>query len=85
MTVGIRLIYDTLDGKHIAYHSETVFKVQVGRIGRSYVTKHVIAGDLGRAVLWFNGYNVDHRHQKRLYCDTMNNPVLARVVGRVGE
>lgn len=68
----------TLDGKEIAYSSETEFLVQLGKGNQSYKTKHVVKGDLGRAVFFYNGYNIGNGYKKRLFAPSMNKPVLAR-------
>jgi hypothetical protein len=77
---GGTLHYDSLDGKLIAYHSETVFLIQVGRgVKGSYRTKYTIKGDIGEAVLYFNGINIGNGYKKRLLMPSCSrNPILAR-------
>jgi hypothetical protein len=68
-----------LDGKRIAYHSETVFLVQVGRYSKgSYTTRYSIVGNLGQAVMWYNGINIGRGYKKRIYVPSFNKPLLAR-------
>ncbi len=63
----IKLKEHTLDGKRIAYSSETEFLVQVGRGTKgSYKTKYRIVGDLARAVMYYNGINIGNGYKKRL-------------------
>jgi hypothetical protein len=77
----VRLITTYFNGKPIAYCSETEFLVQVGRIGRSYTRWTVFKGNLGAAVIHFNGLNVANGWQKRLLMPSTkrNKGVLARV------
>jgi len=77
---NIRIITQELDGKKIAYTNETEFLVQVGRYKGSYKTRHRFVGNLGQAVLWFNGINVGSGYKKRLLMPSCTHkPVLARV------
>jgi hypothetical protein len=63
----IKMLENELDGKKIAYHSETQFLVQVGRYAKgAYSTKYSIVGSLGKAVFWFNGINIGNGYKKRL-------------------
>lgn len=68
----------TLDGKHIAYHSDTEFLIQVGKNRGAYKTRYRIVGDIGQAVFWYKGINVGNGYKKRLYVPTFNKPLLAR-------
>ena len=74
----ITLKSNELDGRRIAYSSDTEFLVQIGRGRGSYRTKFVIHGDLPRAVLLFNAVNIGYGHKKRLVSWGMNRPILAR-------
>ena len=68
-----------LDGKRIAYSSETEFLVQVGRGPRgAYTTRYRFVGDLPRAVLHYRGINIGRGYKKRLLAPSMNKPLLAR-------
>lgn len=67
-----------LNGKHIAYTSETVFEVQIGRYKSAYKTKYSFVGNLGQAVYYFNCINIGRGYKKRLYCGSFNKPILAR-------
>lgn len=69
----------TLDGKPIAYGDTTVFLVQVGRYAKgAYRTRYSFTGNLGQAVLYFNGINIGRGYKKRLVMVGGNKPVLAR-------
>ena len=74
----MQLIESELNGKKIAYSSETVFLVQVRRGHQPYKTR-ISTNNLAQAVLWFNSINVGNGYIKRLYSQFMNKPVLARV------
>ena len=80
MTATIRLKTDSLDGKIIAYSSATEFLVQLGKGPKgSYSTRYRIVGDLGRAVLMFNGINIGNGYKKRLLMPSCSKrPLLAR-------
>ena len=62
-----------MDGKRIAYSSETEFYVQVGRYKSSFKTKYTIKGSLGRALFYFTCLNIGNGYKKRLL---MNDEVL---------
>lgn len=71
-----------LDDRSLAYTSETVFRVQVGRGRGAYRDKYRIVGDLAQAVLFYNGINCRAPYKARLYSDFMRpRPTLARKVG----
>jgi hypothetical protein len=63
-----------LDGKRIAYSSETLFYVQTGRYKSSFKTRYTIKGSLGRAAFYFTCLNVGNGYKKRLL---MNDETLA--------
>jgi hypothetical protein len=65
----------TLDGKRIAYSSETEFLVQVGRGKGAYSTRFRFRGNLGQAVFHFRCINIGNGYKKRLL---MNDQTLAR-------
>jgi len=69
-----------LDGKRIAYSSESHFHVQVGKGKGKYKTKYSFKGELGQACMYYLGVNVGNGYKKRLFCPEMNKPVLARVI-----
>jgi len=72
----IQLLESELNGKKIAYHSETQFLIQVGKGSKgSYTTKYEIAGDVNKAVFWYVGINIGNGYKKRL---VMAGKVLAR-------
>lgn len=68
----------TLDGKHIAYHNFTEFRVQVGRGKSTYKDRYLIIGNLGQAVMYFRGINIGNGYKKRLVCWEFKKPVIAR-------
>jgi len=74
----IKLKFSELDGKKIAYHSDTVFRVQIGKGKSGYKDRFRIQGNLTQAVLLYNGINIGNGYKKRLYSDFLNKPVLAR-------
>ena len=79
MTTDVRLLTGELNGKRIGYSSETVFLIQVGKGSKgSYKTKYSVKGNLGQAVLFYNGVNIGNGYKKRLLSPAMNKPVLAR-------
>lgn len=77
--MSVRLFNSTLDGKPIAWSSETVFLVQVGK-GRKgkYHTRYSFKGDLARACMFYRSLNIGNGYKKRLYAEGFNKPVLAR-------
>ncbi len=73
------IITQELNGKKIAYHSETTFYVQIGKGKKgSYKTSWSFTGNLARAVMYYNGLNIGNGYKKRLVCWDMNKPLLAR-------
>lgn len=74
----ITLIHNTLDGKKIAYSSETDFLVQIGKNKGSYKTKYSIKGSLGQALFWYHSINIGNGYKKRLVMPSSKKPVLAR-------
>lgn len=70
---------DYLDNKAIAYCSETVFLVQIGKGKSSYKTKWSFRGNLSQAVKWYNGLNIGYGYKKRLYMPSSKNPVLHKM------
>ncbi len=75
----IQLKYAELDGKKIAYSSETEFLIQVGRGKKgSYTTRFTVKGNLRQAVLLYNGINTGMGYKKRLLVPSFNKPLLAR-------
>lgn len=76
----IALLQACLDGHLIAFSSETEFKVQVASPKGKWRTRWAVKGNLGRAVLLFNGINIGYGWRKRLIAPSFNKPVLARQV-----
>jgi len=75
---NIKLLYATLDGKKIAYCSETTFLIQIGKGKSSYKTKYTINGNLGLALMYYEGINIGNGYKKRLLVPSFNKPLLAR-------
>jgi len=75
---NIKLITKELNGKKIAYSSETLFEVQLGKGSSSYKTRYSFKGDLGKAVFHYNCLNIGNGYKKRLRAQGMNKPILAR-------
>ena len=69
-----------LDGARIAYTSETIFKIQVGRGRSAYKTKYAIVGNIHKAVGVYRCINIGNGYKKRLYVESFNKPVLARYI-----
>jgi len=67
-----------LDGKRIAYRSDNVFLVQVGKGRGSYKTRYSFRGNLPQACLYYMGINIGNGYKKRLICREFNKPVIAR-------
>ena len=70
----------TLDGKQIAFSSETEFLVQVGKGKGAYKTRYRFMGNIGQAVSYYRGINIGNGYKKRLVSWSMNKPLLAREV-----
>ena len=69
----------TLNGKTIAYGASTDFLVQIGKGKSAYKTKWAFTGNLGQAVLYYNGLNIGNGYKKRLLMPSCGRkPVLAR-------
>jgi hypothetical protein len=74
--MSVKLYVNELDGKKVAYSSETHFYVDVGKGPKgSYKNRHHNMGSLVQAVTVFNSINIGNGHKKRL---RMENEVLAR-------
>lgn len=70
----------TLNGnRRIAYTNKTQFLVEVGKGNKgSYKVRFNVIGDLGRAVMLYNGINVGNGYKKRLRAPSFNKPILSR-------
>ena len=70
-----------LNGKQIAFHKTSIIKIQIGWGRQGYKTKNAFGpSEFARAVITYNGINIGNGYKKRLYCETLNEPVLARAV-----
>lgn len=78
--MSIKLLENMLDGKRIAYSSETEFLVQVGKGKSGYATRYAVVGNLAQAVLLYNAINIGNGYKKRLVAPGMNKPLLARSI-----
>ncbi len=69
-----------LNGKKIAYSSETEFVVQIGRGSKgSYKTRYVFKGELGKAVFYYDSINIGRGYKKRLLMPSdSRNPALSK-------
>lgn len=74
----IKLMECEIDGKRVAFCSETEFLVQIGKHKGSYKTKYRIIGNISQAVLYYNGINIGYGYKKRLFVPSFNKPILAR-------
>lgn len=75
----MKIITTQLDGKMVAYCSETKFLVQVGRGPKGgYKTSYSFKGDLAKAVFYYNCINIGRGYKKRLTMPASNKPILAR-------
>ena len=75
----MRFFVNELDGKRIAYSEETMFYIQIDRYKKgSYRTRYSVKGNLGQAVMYFNGINIGLGYKARILVPSFNNPVLAR-------
>lgn len=74
----VKLLECELNGKKIGYSTETEFLVQVGRYKGKYSTRYSFKGNLGQAVMYFNGINIGNGYKKRLLMPGSQKPVLAR-------
>jgi hypothetical protein len=71
----LELRYQELNGKPVAYHSATEFRIQIGKGYKgSYKNRMTIVGNLGQAVMWYNSLNIGNGYKKRLL---MGNKSLA--------
>jgi len=67
-----------LDGNSIAYTTDTVFKVQVGKGRSAYKTRYAILGNIHQAVKLYRSICIGNGYKKRIYVESFNKPVLAR-------
>lgn len=67
-----------LNGKKIAYHTETEFLVQVGKGKGAYETRYQFIGNLDEAVFYYKRINIANGYKKRLLMPSSKKPVLAR-------
>ncbi len=77
--MSVELKVNELDGRKIAYHSDTVFIVQVGfRKKGTYRTERKFTGSLPLVVLYYNAINIGCGYKKRLLMGEAQHIVLAR-------
>lgn len=75
----VKLKENELNGNKIAYHSETLFLIQLGKGSKgSYKTTQTIKGNLNRAVMIYTMLNIGNGYKKRLLAPSFNKPLLAR-------
>lgn len=76
----VRIITANFNGKPIAFSSETVFTVEVGRhVKGAYKRRYSIKADLAKAVFYFNCINIGCGYKKRLMMSGSKKP-LARLM-----
>jgi hypothetical protein len=63
---GVEIMTAELDGKRVAFSSETKFYIQVGKGRGGYRTKYAITGSLGQACLYYRAINIGNGYKKRL-------------------
>jgi hypothetical protein len=70
----------TINGRAVAYSSETTWLVQTGRGKGSYSTRYTFKGEAGLHHAWFyyKSINIGNGYKKRLLSPEMNKPTLAR-------
>jgi hypothetical protein len=77
--MSIQLKTASINGKQIAYSSETKFLIQIGKGPKgSYKNLYVFDGDLERAIFNYKCINIGNVYKKRIYVPSFNKPVLAR-------
>lgn len=68
-----------LNGKEVVLHKDAVIRIQIRKDKDSYETRCTFSPkEFGKAVIHYNGINVGKGYIKRLYCENLNRPVLAR-------
>lgn len=77
---NIKLITIELDGKKIAFASNTEFLIQVGKGNKgSYKTRLKFLGsDFTNGFMNYQGINIGNGYKKRLVSFNMNKPVIAK-------
>ena len=68
----------TIDDRKVAYTSETLFLVQLGKNRGSYRTKWTFKGDPFEAAKYYRALNVGLGYKKRLLMPNAKRPVLAK-------
>jgi len=70
----------TINGRAVAYSSETTWLVQTGKGKGAYRTHYSFTGEAGLHEAWFYycGINVGNGYKKRLLSPELNKPTLAR-------
>lgn len=70
----------TIDGKPLAYTSETLFLVQIGKNQGAYRTKWTFTGDIHAAAQHYKALSVGQGYKKRLLMPSAKHPILARQI-----
>jgi len=69
----------TINGKGIAYSSETIFHVQVGKNRSAYRNRFTFKGNFAQVWAHFKAINVGNGFKKRILMPSCSkNPVIAR-------
>lgn len=70
-----------LNGKSIIFHKKNVILIQVGKGKQTYKTRYSFtANEFSNCVMLYNGINIGNGYKKRLVCNELNKPLLARVI-----
>ena len=78
MSEAIKLYTATVDGRNVAYSSETLFLVQLGRFKSRYRTRYAFIGNLEQAAFYYRGLNIGNGYKKRLVMPSAKKPIIAR-------
>jgi len=70
-----------LNGKKIIFYKDNVIKIQTGKGKSKYKNRYSFeAKDFGQAVMYYNMLNIHSGYKKRLICEDLNKPLLARLI-----
>lgn len=80
MNTPIKLINIELDGRRLAFASNSEFHVQIGKGSKgSYRTLLKFQGDeFTRGFMYYRGINVGNGYKKRLVSWNMNKPIICK-------
>lgn len=73
----------SFNGEKVAFHKDSKIFVQIAKGKNAYKNRYgFLACEFGMAVFHYNAINIGNGYRKRLYCETLNKPVLARYAER---